>query len=168
MLFAGSATLLLSLLLWEEVANAGVALAWGILAIALIETGEEFKGLGLIGQGRLLLIAAFARIFFADLNAATRIGPVTSRTLTITVPCRDILLGRNKIRTQPMARHISLVRHHRYRRPGPLRAANFLGGSGVGDPGRGALRVGPTHLPTRPAPTVLHIHGAHRHPLRLR
>ncbi len=85
MLFAGSATLLLSLLLWEEVANAGVALAWGILAIVLIETGEEFKGLGLIGQGRLLLIAAFARIFFADLNAATRIGPVTSRTLTITV-----------------------------------------------------------------------------------
>jgi uncharacterized membrane protein len=85
MLFAGSATLLLSLLLWEEVANAGVALAWGILAIALIETGEEFKGLGLIGQGRLLLIAAFSRIFFADLNAATRIGPVTSRTLTITV-----------------------------------------------------------------------------------
>jgi hypothetical protein len=85
MLFAGSATLLLSLLLWEEVANAGVALAWGILAIALLETGEEFKGLGLIGQGRLLLIAAFARIFFADLNAATRIGPVTSRTLTITV-----------------------------------------------------------------------------------
>jgi uncharacterized membrane protein len=85
MLFAGSATLLLSLLLWEEVANAGVALAWGVLAIALIETGEEFKGLGLIGQGRLLLIAAFARIFFADLNAATRIGPVTSRTLTITV-----------------------------------------------------------------------------------
>jgi Predicted membrane protein (DUF2339) len=85
MLFAASATLLLSLLLWEEVANAGVALAWGILAIALIETGEEFKGLGLIGQGRLLLIAAFARIFLADLNAATRIGPVTSRTLTITV-----------------------------------------------------------------------------------
>jgi hypothetical protein len=85
MLFAGSATLLLSLLLWEEVANAGVALAWGILAVALLETGEEFKGLGLIGQGRLLLIAAFARIFFADLNAATRIGPVTSRTLTITV-----------------------------------------------------------------------------------
>ena len=85
MLFAGSATLLLSLLLWEEVANAGVALAWGILAIALIETGEEFKGLGLIGQARLLLIAAFARIFFADLNAATHIGPVTSRTLTITV-----------------------------------------------------------------------------------
>ena len=85
MLFAGSATLLLSLLLWEEVANAGVALAWGVLAIALLETGEEFKGLGLIGQGRLLLIAAFARIFFADLNAATRIGPVTSRTLTVTV-----------------------------------------------------------------------------------
>ncbi len=85
MLFAGSATLLLSLLLWEEVANAGVALAWGLLAVALIETGEEFKGLGLIGQGRLLLIAAFARIFFADLNAATRIGPVTSRTLTVTV-----------------------------------------------------------------------------------
>jgi hypothetical protein len=85
MLFAGSATLLLSLLLWEEVANAGVALAWGILAIALLETGEEFNGLGLIGQGRLLLIAAFARIFFADLNAATRIGPLSSRTLTITV-----------------------------------------------------------------------------------
>jgi uncharacterized membrane protein len=85
MLFAGSATLLLSLLLWEEAANAGVALAWGVLAIALLETGEEFKGLGLIGQGRLLLIAAFARIFFADLNAATRIGPVTSRTLTVTV-----------------------------------------------------------------------------------
>ena len=85
MLFAGSATFLLSLLLWEEVANAGVALAWGLLAIALIETGEEFKGLGLLGQGRLLLIAAFARIFFADLNATARIGPVTSRTLTVTV-----------------------------------------------------------------------------------
>ena len=85
MLYAGSATLLLSLLLWEEVANAGVALAWGVFAVALIETGEEFKGLGLIGQGRLLLIAAFARIFFADLNAATHIGPLTSRTLTVTV-----------------------------------------------------------------------------------
>ncbi len=85
MLFAGSATLLLSLLLWEEVANAGVALAWGLLAIALIETGEEFKGLGLLGQGRLLLIAAFARIFFADLNASTRLGPFTSRTLTVSV-----------------------------------------------------------------------------------
>ena len=85
MLFTGAATLLLSLLLWEEVANAGVSLAWAILAIALIETGEGFAGLGLIGQGRLLLIAAFARIFFADLNATTRIGSFTARTLTVTV-----------------------------------------------------------------------------------
>jgi hypothetical protein len=85
MLFAGAATLLLSLLLWEEVANAGVALAWGILAGVLIETGEGFQGLGLIGQGRLLLVAAFARVFFADLNATTRIGPVTARTLTVSV-----------------------------------------------------------------------------------
>jgi uncharacterized membrane protein len=84
-LYTGAATLLLSLLLWHEVTTAGVALAWALAGLLLIEASDAITDLGLRGQGFALIFASFLRIFFVDLNGTTMIGPITSRLLTVSV-----------------------------------------------------------------------------------
>ncbi len=168
MLYAGSATLLLSLLLWEEVANAGVALAWGVLAVALIETGEEFKGLGLIGQGRLLLIAAFATNLLRRSKRRHAHRPANIPHANGHSPRRNLLLGRLKVRRHALALHFPLVRRHWHRRARPLRAASLMGRSSLGAARRRSLRPRPAMETAHHAPAVLHLHRPNRRPLRLR
>jgi len=74
-----------ALLLWYELANAAVALAWGVAALVLLEAGRMLRDTPLVLQGHALFAVAFARIFFADLNADGPAGPFTSRMVSVTL-----------------------------------------------------------------------------------
>lgn len=80
-----SGTLLVALLLWDETTTAAVGLAWGLFALALLETAEALHEKPLLVQGRVLLIASFARIFVADLNSTSRVGVLTAPVITVTL-----------------------------------------------------------------------------------
>jgi hypothetical protein len=82
-LYTGTGTLLVTLLLWHEATNAAVALAWGLFGLTLAEAGHALPDRPLRTQGHILLALSFARIFIADLNSTTRIGPVSARLITV-------------------------------------------------------------------------------------
>jgi len=82
--YTASATILIAVLLWHEVASAAIGLAWGLFGLVLIEAARARIGDGsLLVQGRILLLASFARIFFADLNATQHLRSVPAPVLTI-------------------------------------------------------------------------------------
>ncbi|HEX9760528.1 MAG TPA: DUF2339 domain-containing protein [Candidatus Acidoferrales bacterium] len=81
--YSWSATSLVTLLVWHEITNAAIALAWGLLGLALVEVGRALKDKPLDAQGHALLILSFARIFFADLNAEAMLGPISARLVSI-------------------------------------------------------------------------------------
>jgi hypothetical protein len=83
--YTGAATLLIALLLWDEASSAAVALAWGLFGLALLETAEALREKPLLAQGRLLLLASFVRIFIADLNSTSRVGPFAAPVITVTL-----------------------------------------------------------------------------------
>ncbi len=76
-------TILVASLLWAEVTNAAISLAWGVFGLVLIETARALKYRPLTLQGFCLFTLSFGRIFFADLNGADRIGPVSVSVLTV-------------------------------------------------------------------------------------
>jgi uncharacterized membrane protein len=83
--YTGAATLLVALLLWDEASSAAVGLAWGLFGLALLETAEALREKPLLVQGRLLLVASFVRIFIADLNSTSRVGPFAAPVITVTL-----------------------------------------------------------------------------------
>jgi hypothetical protein len=78
-------TFLVALLLWHEATTAAIGLAWGLFGLALLETAEALHEKPLLVQGRLLLIASFVRIFIADLNSTSRVGPLSAPMITVTL-----------------------------------------------------------------------------------
>jgi Predicted membrane protein (DUF2339) len=83
--YTSAATLLVTLLIWDEATTAAVGLAWGLFGLALTETAEALREKPLLMQGRLVLLASFARIFIADLNSVSRVGPVAAPVITVTL-----------------------------------------------------------------------------------
>lgn len=83
--YTGAATLLVALLLWEEASSAAIGLAWGLVGLALLETAEALREKPLLVQGHLLLLASFVRIFIADLNSISRVGPFAAPVITVTL-----------------------------------------------------------------------------------
>ena len=83
--YTSAATLLVALLLWDEATTAAVGLAWGLFGLALWETGAALREKPLLMQGRLVLVASFVRIFIADLNSVSRVGPVAAPVITVTL-----------------------------------------------------------------------------------
>lgn len=83
--YTGAASLLVALLLWDEASTAAVGLAWGLFGLALLETAEALRERPLLVQGRLLLGASFVRIFIADLNSTSRVGPLAAPVITVTL-----------------------------------------------------------------------------------
>jgi uncharacterized membrane protein len=81
--YSWTGTFLAALLIWNEVTNAGIGLAWALLGLALAEVGAALADRSLAAQGHTLLVLSFARIFFADLNTERMIGPVSARLLTV-------------------------------------------------------------------------------------
>lgn len=83
--YTGAATLLVALLIWHEVATAAIGLAWGLFGFALLEVAGFLPERQLSNQGRLLLLASFARIFFADLNSTAHAASIPAPVLTISL-----------------------------------------------------------------------------------
>jgi uncharacterized membrane protein len=78
-----AASFLLALLAWYELRPVGVADAWVVGALVLLEIGLTRKSQSLRLQGYLALAAAFARIFFVNLNADGLPGEVSPRFYTV-------------------------------------------------------------------------------------
>jgi uncharacterized membrane protein len=81
--YSAGASLLVSILLWNEITTAGVALAWGVFALTLFEAGRTLTDLPLRMQGYLLLGASFARIFVADLNSTAHLWIAPTPIVTV-------------------------------------------------------------------------------------
>ena len=79
--WAGS--LLLGLLAWYELRPVGVAVAWAMGGLILLELGLSRKALSLRLQAYAVLLAAFARIFFVNLNARGAPGEISPRFYTV-------------------------------------------------------------------------------------
>jgi uncharacterized membrane protein len=84
-LYSGAATILVADLLWRELTSAAIALAWGVFAMILLEAARALPDRPLLIQSRILLLASFARIFFADLNSVATIGHFSARVLTVSI-----------------------------------------------------------------------------------
>ena len=78
-----TASYLVALLAWYELRPATVALAWALLGIVLFEVGLRKPSLQLRLQGYVALLAAFARMFFVNLNAAGEPGALSPRVYTV-------------------------------------------------------------------------------------
>ncbi len=79
--WAGS--FLLALLAWYELRPVGVADAWVIGGLVLLELGLAYKSVNMRVQGYVTMLAAFLRIFFVNLNASGLPGEVSPRFYTI-------------------------------------------------------------------------------------
>jgi len=79
--WAGS--FLLALLAWYELRPVGVAEAWVIAGLVLLEVGLSRKSLSLRLQGYVALLGAFLRIFFVNLNASGLPGEISPRFYTV-------------------------------------------------------------------------------------
>ena len=63
-----------ALVAWYELQPASVALAWALVAIALVEVGLAKKWLGLRLQAYAMFAGSFLRLFFVNLNAEETAG----------------------------------------------------------------------------------------------
>jgi hypothetical protein len=81
--YTWSGSLLLALLAWYELRPIGVALAWGIGGMLLLEVGLSRKSFSLRLQAYAGLLAGFLRIFFVNLNANGAPGELSPRFYTI-------------------------------------------------------------------------------------
>jgi len=79
--WAGS--FLLALLAWYELRPVGVADAWVVGGLVLLELGLTRKSVSLRLQAHVALAATFLRIFFVNLNAAGAPGEVSPRFYTV-------------------------------------------------------------------------------------
>jgi uncharacterized membrane protein len=74
---------LLALLAWYELRPVGVAVAWMLGGVLLLETGLSRKSLQLRVQAYLALAAAFSRIWFVNLDASGHPGELSPRFYTV-------------------------------------------------------------------------------------
>jgi hypothetical protein len=79
--WAGS--FLLSLLAWYELRSIGVAVAWAMGGILLLEIGITYRSISLRQQAYVALISSFVRIFFVNLNASGAPGEISPRFYTV-------------------------------------------------------------------------------------
>ncbi|MFY9732982.1 MAG: DUF2339 domain-containing protein [Candidatus Acidiferrales bacterium] len=83
--YTAASTVLAGYLLWVEATSGVVGLAWGLFGLVLIEAAGLTRDKALLWQGRALLAASFARIFFADLNSTSRLGALPVPVISVTI-----------------------------------------------------------------------------------
>jgi uncharacterized membrane protein len=81
--YTWAASFLLALLAWYELQPVGVADAWMIGGLILLELGLKRRNVNLRLQGYVALLATFSRIFFVNLNANGAPGEVSPRFYTV-------------------------------------------------------------------------------------
>jgi hypothetical protein len=117
MLHAFAASFLAGWLMWYELQSVSVAVGWALFGVGLLELGlalpKSDKHWRL--QGYIALAAAFARIFFVNLNAAGEMGEISPRVYT-TVPIALLffyayarMLGAAEIEEKSLTRRVSTV-----------------------------------------------------------
>jgi len=82
-MYTWGASFLLGLLAWYELRPVGVAVAWAVGGLLLLEVGLERKSPALRLQAYVALLAAFLRIFFVNLNAAGAPGEISPRFYSV-------------------------------------------------------------------------------------
>ncbi len=82
-LYTWSASSLLALLAWYELRSVGVADAWLVGGLLLLEIGLVRHKLGLRLQAYVAFTAGFLRIFFVNLNVAGFPGEISPRFYTV-------------------------------------------------------------------------------------
>lgn len=81
--YTWAASFLLSLLAWYELRPVGVADAWVMGGLVLLEFGLSRKSLNLRLQSYVMLTSGFLRIFFVNLNADGLPGEISPRFYTV-------------------------------------------------------------------------------------
>lgn len=81
--YTWAASFLLSLLAWYELRPVGVADAWVVGGLILLESGLTRKKVSLRLQGFVMLAVSFIRIFFVNLNADGAPGEISPRFYTV-------------------------------------------------------------------------------------
>jgi uncharacterized membrane protein len=82
--YSSLASGLVALLLWYQLQPISVAVAWGVFALLLFELGILLRKDYLRYQGYALLIAAFIRIFFANMNIpSAKLGGISPSVYTV-------------------------------------------------------------------------------------
>ena len=81
--YTWAASFLLALLAWYELRPVGVADAWVVGGLILLELGLTRKNVSLRLEGFVMLAASFVRIFFVNLNAAGAPGEISPRFYTV-------------------------------------------------------------------------------------
>lgn len=81
--YTWAASFLLALVAWYELRPVGVADAWVIGGLILLELGLTRKNLSLRLQGYVALAATFVRIFFVNLSASGTPGEISPRVYTV-------------------------------------------------------------------------------------
>jgi hypothetical protein len=82
-IYTWAGSLLLGLLAWYELREIGVAVAWTMGGLILLESGLNRKSLSLRLQAYVALLAAFTRIFFVNLNGSGAPGEISPRFYTV-------------------------------------------------------------------------------------
>lgn len=77
--YTWAASFLLALVTWYELRPVGVALAWMMGGLILLEVGLSRKSLQLRLQGYAAFVASFLRIWFVNLNASGNPGEISPR-----------------------------------------------------------------------------------------
>jgi uncharacterized membrane protein len=81
--YTWAASFLLALVAWYELRSVGVADAWVVGGLVLLELGLTRKVLSLRLQGYVMLAAGFVRIFFVNLAADGPLGEISPRFYTV-------------------------------------------------------------------------------------
>jgi uncharacterized membrane protein len=81
--YTWAASFLLALVTWYELRPVGVAVAWMVGGLILLETGLSRKSLQLRLQGYAAFAASFLRIWFVNLNASGNPGEISPRFYTL-------------------------------------------------------------------------------------
>jgi hypothetical protein len=77
--YTWAASILLALVTWYELRPVGVAVAWMVGGLILLEAGLSRKSLQLRLQGYTAFAASFLRIWFVNLNASGNPGEISPR-----------------------------------------------------------------------------------------
>jgi Predicted membrane protein (DUF2339) len=76
-------TVLLTILAWKELDSVTVALAWGMLALALFEIGKATGLSQITRQAHVLAVLSFARLFMANFVALGQSMGISHRLLSV-------------------------------------------------------------------------------------
>ena len=82
-IYTWAGSLLLALLAWYELRSIGVAVAWAMGGLVLLDLGLSRGSVSLRLQAYAAMLAAFARIFFVNLNARGAPGEISPRFYTV-------------------------------------------------------------------------------------